>query len=42
MYHYVRNVKKSRYPNLKALEFKSFKKQICFLIKILILLILIN
>lgn len=30
MYHYVRNVKKSRYPNLKALEFKNFKKQIKF------------
>ena len=30
MYHYVRDVKKSRYPNLKALEFKSFKKQVIF------------
>ena len=30
MYHYVRNVKKSKYPNLKGLEFKEFKKQISF------------
>ncbi len=33
MYHYIRDVKKSRYPNLKALEFKSFKKQVNFLKK---------
>ena len=30
MYHYVRNVKKSKYPNLKGLEFTEFKKQISF------------
>ena len=30
MYHYVRNLKKSYYPNLKALELQKFKKQIDF------------
>ena len=30
MYHYVREIKNSRYPNLKGLEFKDFKKQIDF------------
>ena len=30
MYHYVREIKKSKYPNLKGLEFKDFKKQIDF------------
>lgn len=30
MYHYVREVKKSRYPNLKALEYSNFKNQINF------------
>ena len=30
MYHYVRNLKKSYYPNLKALELQKFKKQINF------------
>ena len=30
MYHYVREIKKSRYPNLKGLEFSDFKKQIKF------------
>tara|TARA_B100001123_G_C15302938_1_gene1021679 strand:+ start:320 stop:1264 length:945 start_codon:yes stop_codon:yes gene_type:complete len=30
MYHYIREVKKSRYPDLKALEYKDFKKQINF------------
>ena len=30
MYHYVREIKKSRYPNLKGLEFSDFKKQINF------------
>lgn len=30
MYHYVRPVKNSKYPNLKALEFKKFKDQINF------------
>ena len=29
-YHYVRNIKKSKYPNLKGLEFEEFKKQINF------------
>ena len=28
MYHYVREIKKSKYPNLKGLEFKEFKNQI--------------
>ena len=28
MYHYVREIKKSNYPNLKGLEFSQFKKQI--------------
>ena len=28
MYHYVREIKKSKYPNLKGLEFSDFKKQI--------------
>ena len=28
MYHYVREVKKSKYPNLNALEFSEFKNQI--------------
>jgi len=30
MYHYVRNLKKTEYPNLKALELKKFIKQINF------------
>tara|TARA_Y200000002_G_C22663407_1_gene656858 strand:+ start:290 stop:1225 length:936 start_codon:yes stop_codon:yes gene_type:complete len=30
MYHYVRNIKKSDYPNLNGLEFSDFKKQILF------------
>ncbi len=30
MYHYVKNIKKSKFPNLKALEYKDFKKQILF------------
>ncbi len=29
-YHYVREIKKSKYPNLKGLEFSDFKKQIEF------------
>ena len=33
MYHYVRNIKKSKYPNLKGLEFSDFKKQIFYLKK---------
>ena len=28
MYHYVREIKKSKFPNLKGLEFKHFKNQI--------------
>ena len=30
MYHYVREVKNSRYPNLKGLEYSNFKNQINF------------
>ena len=30
MYHYVREIKKSKYPNLNGLEFIDFKKQIDF------------
>lgn len=30
MFHYVRNIKKSKYPNLKGLEFADFKRQIFF------------
>ena len=30
MYHYVRRVRKSKYQNLKALEFNEFKRQIDF------------
>lgn len=30
MYHYVRNLKESRYPNIKGLEFNLFKEQIFF------------
>ena len=33
MYHYVRNIKKSKHPNLKGLEFSNFKKQIVYLKK---------
>ena len=33
MYHYVREIKKSKYSNLKGLEFNNFKKQINFFIK---------
>jgi len=29
-YHYVRKIKKSKYSNLKGLEFSLFKKQINF------------
>ena len=28
MYHYVRNIKSSRYPNIKGLEYELFKEQI--------------
>ena len=30
MYHFVREIKDSKYPNLKGLEFKEFKNQINF------------
>lgn len=30
MYHFVRNIKKSKYPNLKGLEFSDFRKQIIY------------
>ena len=30
MYHYVRDIKKSKYPNLKGLEFSDFKEQILY------------
>ena len=30
MYHYVREIKKSKYPNLKGLEFDEFKNQILY------------
>ena len=33
MYHYVREIKKNKYLNLKGLEFNNFKKQINFFIK---------
>ena len=33
MYHYVREIKKSKHPNLKGLEFIDFKKQIDFFCK---------
>ena len=31
MYHYVREIKKSQFPNLKGLEFSEFKNQIKYL-----------
>lgn len=31
MYHYVRNIKNSFYPNIKGLEIKDFKKQVKYL-----------
>ncbi len=31
MYHYVRQIKNSNYPNLKGLEFDGFKRQLDFL-----------
>ena len=30
MFHYVRNIKNSKYPNLKGLEFSKFKNQISY------------
>ena len=32
-YHYVREIKKSKYPNIKGLEFVEFKDQINYLVK---------
>ena len=32
-YHYVREIKKSKFPNINGLEFKEFKKQINYFIK---------
>jgi len=32
-YHYVREIKNGKYPNLKGLEFEEFKKQINFFIR---------
>ncbi len=31
MYHYVRDLKNSRYPNIKGLDYELFKQQIAFL-----------
>ncbi len=31
MYHYVRPVKGSKYPNIKALEFEGFLRQLNYL-----------
>ena len=33
MYHYVREIKKSKYPSLKGLEYKDFKNQIKYFSK---------
>ena len=33
MYHYVREIKNSNYPNLKGLEYKDFKNQIDYFCK---------
>ncbi len=33
MYHYVREIKKSKFSNLKGLEFRDFKKQIDYFLK---------
>lgn len=33
MYHYVRELKNSRYPEIKGLDYQLFKEQICFLKK---------
>ena len=33
MYHYVREIKKSRFPNLKGLELNKFRKQINYFSK---------
>lgn len=31
MYHYVRDLKNNRYPNIKGLDLKDFKAQIAYL-----------
>ena len=31
MYHYVRDIKKSKFPNIKALDIQNFKNQLKFL-----------
>ena len=31
MYHYVRDLKNSRYPGIKGLDYELFKQQIAFL-----------
>ena len=36
MFHYVREIKKSKFPNIKGLEFSDFKDQILYFKKILI------
>ena len=33
MYHYVRNIKESRYPDIKGLELKDFIEQIEYMNK---------
>ena len=33
MYHYVREIKKSQYPNVKGLELEGFKRQLDYLEK---------
>ena len=33
MYHYVREIKNSKFSNLKGLEFRDFKKQIDYFLK---------
>lgn len=30
MYHYVRDLKNSRYPDIKGMDYKLFKEQIAF------------
>ena len=34
MYHYVREIKNSKFPNLKGLEFEDFKNKSTTLLKI--------
>ncbi len=33
MYHYIRDLKHSRYPEIKGLDYESFKRQIKFILK---------